>query len=85
MNRQTLKLREKVLGMEHPDTLISVWCLASLLEKQKRFHNACILYQRASKGFQVILGLSHPTTLACLKQQELIIESMKQQDFVEEG
>lgn len=36
MQQQTLELREKVLGLEHPEhpeTLTSVWSLASLLYK----------------------------------------------------
>ena len=84
INWRTLELKEKALGVEHPDTLISVWWLAHLLQNQKRFHDAFILYQRASIGYQEILGLSHPTTLACLKQYKSIIDLMEQQSSIEE-
>jgi hypothetical protein len=44
MNRQTLALREKVLGLKHLDTLISVYCLAHPLAKQYRVDESLILY-----------------------------------------
>ena len=84
MNRRTLELREKVLGMKHPDTLTSVWCLAHLLEKQAQYQNAFVLYQKASIGYQEVLGPSHPTTLACLEQHRSMIELIKQHGFTEE-
>ena len=84
MNRQTLELSEKILGTKHPNTLISAWNLAYLLESQKRYQDASVLYQRASIGFQEVLGLSHPTTLACLEYHKSMIELMKQQGSVEE-
>jgi hypothetical protein len=34
MHRQTLQLREKVLGKEHPDTLASMDNLANVLNRQ---------------------------------------------------
>jgi tetratricopeptide (TPR) repeat protein len=37
MNRQTLAMREKALGREHPDTLTSVYCLAYLLARQHNY------------------------------------------------
>jgi hypothetical protein len=46
MHRWTLELRERVLGKERPDTLMSIYCLAHLLQNQKR-QFGCSL----SKGF----------------------------------
>jgi hypothetical protein len=34
MNRRALDGYEKALGMEHPDTLTSVYCLAFLFHQQ---------------------------------------------------
>ena len=65
MNRQTLERREKVLGLEHPDTLTSVHCLAHLLAKQRRIDESLRLYRRASAGYNTTLGKDYPTTIAC--------------------
>jgi hypothetical protein len=40
LNRQTLQLREKVLGNEHPTTLHSMNCLALVLHKQGKYDEA---------------------------------------------
>jgi len=37
MNRRVLTGQEKVLGVEHPDTLISDSNLASMLQDQRRY------------------------------------------------
>jgi hypothetical protein len=65
MNRQTLALKEKVLGPEHPDTLTSVYCLAHLLSTRHRYNESLTLYERACAGYETILGKDHPTTRAC--------------------
>jgi hypothetical protein len=65
MNRRALDGKEKVLGKEHPNTLMSVYCLAYLLHKRKRYDAASELYRRASRGYRITLGQSHPTTVAC--------------------
>jgi hypothetical protein len=64
-NRQVLEVREKVLGKEHPDTLISLWCLADLMEQLGRKHDALWLYKRAVTGLSTSLGVRHPHTLHC--------------------
>ncbi len=43
MNRRALKRREKVLGLEHPDTLTSVCCLAYLLQAKGQYEGASVL------------------------------------------
>jgi hypothetical protein len=65
MNRQTLALREKVLGAEHPDTLTSLYCLAHLLANMRRTDESLILYERAWIGYSAVFGEDHPTTRAC--------------------
>ena len=65
-----LEVREKVLGKEHPDTLISLWCLADLMEKLERKQDALSLYERIVAGFSTSLGVRHPHTLQCLDSLE---------------
>ena len=48
LHRRALEGREKELGVQHPDTLTSVYCLAYLLHMQKRYVEAGELYQRAA-------------------------------------
>ena len=77
MNQRTLELRERVLGKEHPDTLMGIYCLAYLLQNQKRYDSSSVLYQRALLGYQKKLGLDHPATLACSKHYSSLLEEMK--------
>ena len=44
MNRIVLKERESVLGLEHPEKLTSVYCLAFLLHRWGRYDEAILLY-----------------------------------------
>ncbi|KAJ6206378.1 hypothetical protein PSV09DRAFT_1069046, partial [Bipolaris maydis] len=62
-SRQTLSLRKKVLGPEHPNTLWSVYFLACLLSKQRRVDESLPLHQRGSAGYEKVLGKDHPTTI----------------------
>jgi tetratricopeptide (TPR) repeat protein len=65
LHREALKRREKILGMDHPDTLTSVYNLAFVLHQMKRYDDSSELYQRASNAFEMALGQSHPATIAC--------------------
>ena len=65
MNRRALDGREKALGKDHPDTLTSVYNLAYLYQRQHRLDEADELYLTALSGYRKVLGLAHPTTLAC--------------------
>jgi tetratricopeptide (TPR) repeat protein len=65
MHRETLVLWETALGKEHPETLASVYWLAYLLHRLHQYDDALPLYERACTGYQVTLGLDHPTTRAC--------------------
>jgi tetratricopeptide (TPR) repeat protein len=60
--QRALAARERVLGAEHPDTLVSVNNLAGLYERQGRYGEAEPLYQRALEGFRRKLGDAHPHT-----------------------
>lgn len=60
MHRETLALREKVLGKEHPDTLTSVYGLAYTLYQQEQYKEALSLNHMAWIGYQENLGAAHP-------------------------
>ena len=57
-----LKLREKVLGPEHPDTLRTCFDLARCLRSESKVQEASMLAQRAADGARKVLGPEHPDT-----------------------
>ena len=52
-----------MLGAEHPDTLISVNNLASVLWDQGKYEAAEEMHRRALEGREKVLGAEHPDTL----------------------
>jgi tetratricopeptide (TPR) repeat protein len=60
---QTLEIRRRVLGPEHPDTLISINNLANVYWSQGNFTQAESLYSEAMETQRRILGPEHPDTL----------------------
>lgn len=62
-----LEEREKKLGPDHFDTLLSLISLRCLiqLEEPGCHQEATDLYQRACSAFESRLGASHPTAIAC--------------------
>jgi hypothetical protein len=51
MNRLAIQGYEKMLGVEHPDILTSVYNLACLLQAKGQYERASALYQRAIEGY----------------------------------
>jgi tetratricopeptide (TPR) repeat protein len=76
MHRQELAVRERVLGKEHPDTLMAIYCLAHLLASQTNFVEADTLYERAIKGYHKALGPNHPTSVRCQQDYASMLEEM---------
>jgi tetratricopeptide (TPR) repeat protein len=79
MNRRALAVREKVLGVDHPNTLTSVYCLAYILDARENFQQAIDLYQRAVSGFEGALGANHPTTTACKEHLLSLVRKVERQ------
>ena len=59
---KALKIREEVLGDNHPDTATSYDNLASLYKSKGEYDNALPLYQKALKIEEEVLGENHPDT-----------------------
>jgi tetratricopeptide (TPR) repeat protein len=71
MHRQTLAMKEKVLGKEHPDTLTTMNNLALVLNKQGKYEEAETMYRQTLAMKEKALGKEHPSTLLsvyCLAQ-----------------
>ncbi|KAH8654542.1 hypothetical protein BGZ60DRAFT_568352 [Tricladium varicosporioides] len=63
MYRQTLQLKEKVLGTEHPDTLASMMGLANSLGQQGKYTEADTIFRQTLQLQEKVLGTEHPDTL----------------------
>jgi hypothetical protein len=64
--KEALHLSEKVLGKEHPQTLMSLNNLAGLYYSQGRYGEAEPLYKEALHLREKVLGKEHPQTLTFL-------------------
>lgn len=62
MFQQVLKKLKKVLGPEHPKTLISVHNLGSVLKNMGKYEEAELMHQRTLKEREKVLGPEHPHT-----------------------
>jgi tetratricopeptide (TPR) repeat protein len=63
---RALRIREKVLGPEHPDTARSLNNLGFALEAQGDLSSARLLYERALTINEKVLGPEHPNTSGSL-------------------
>ncbi|MGK5441116.1 tetratricopeptide repeat protein, partial [Micromonospora sp. URMC 105] len=61
--QRTLADRERVLGSDHPDTLISRNNLAAAYQRVGRLDEAIGLHQRTLADCERVLGSDHPDTL----------------------
>ncbi|OCK89205.1 purine and uridine phosphorylase [Cenococcum geophilum 1.58] len=61
--RQTLELKKKVLGREHPDTLNSMNNLAVVLGNQGKYEEAEQIFRQTLELKEKVLGREHPDTL----------------------
>jgi tetratricopeptide (TPR) repeat protein len=77
MNRRALAGREKALGVDHPSTLSSVYCLAHLHSAIHDYHKALDLYDHAVIGYNNVLGPEHPSTIACQRHRTLLIQTIE--------
>ncbi|KAK7994247.1 kinesin light chain [Apiospora marii] len=75
MHRETLALRETVLGREHPDTLDSMNALAIVLGNQGKYEEAAQQQGQALEGYKNILGEEHPRTLDSMNNLALVLDS----------
>lgn len=73
-----LKVRERNLGPQHPDTLTSVIDLGSVLAQQGRYEEAKAMHQRALEGYEKALGLEHPDTITSVSHLGLVLQGQGQ-------
>ena len=72
---RALKGKEKLLGKNHPSTLMAVECSACIYnDGLKDFEKAEELYQRALEGYEAQLGRDHMRTTHCVKNFKICLE-----------
>jgi tetratricopeptide (TPR) repeat protein len=76
MDRQTLQLRETVLGKEHPSTLLSMNNLAASLGQQGKYAEAEAMNRQTLRLQEAVLGKEHPSTLDSMNN---LANSLRQQ------
>jgi Tetratricopeptide repeat len=69
IHRQVLRLRETVLGKEHPDTLASMNNLAEIPSDQGKYEQAEEIHRQELRLCETVLG-KEPFTLTSRKQRQ---------------
>lgn len=72
MHLRVLMVRQRVLGMEHPDTLVSLNNLGSIIYDQCRYKEAEQIYQRVVEARMRVLGEKHPNVLNSLNNLGIV-------------
>jgi hypothetical protein len=70
-----LELRTKVLGIEHPATLISMDNLALVLGSQGRYEGAETMHRQILELREKVLGNEHPSTLDSMNNLAEVLDS----------
>ncbi|KFY67480.1 hypothetical protein V496_01551 [Pseudogymnoascus sp. VKM F-4515 (FW-2607)] len=73
--KEAVVVRERELGVNHPDTLTSVSNLASVLQSQGRYEEAESMNRRALEGSERELGINHPGTLTSVSNLASVLQS----------
>ncbi|KUM60368.1 hypothetical protein ACN42_g6761 [Penicillium freii] len=75
VSQMVLASREKVLGLEHPDTLTSVSNLGLVLDSQGKYEDAEAMHWRVLQAREKVLGPEHPDTLTSVSNLGLVLDS----------
>ncbi|KAK8024402.1 hypothetical protein PG993_012468 [Apiospora rasikravindrae] len=85
MHRQTLGLRETVLGREHPDTLASMNNLAESLRQQGKYPEAEKMHRQTLGLMETVLGREHPDTLMSMNNLAKVLRNIGRHSEVNES
>jgi hypothetical protein len=75
--RETLAVRQRVLGSEHPDTLGTVNNLANALWAQGKYGEAVTMFRETLAARQRVLGREHPDTLNTARNLAACVRSAR--------
>ncbi|KAK2051834.1 hypothetical protein LY76DRAFT_373373 [Colletotrichum caudatum] len=83
MHRQALKLKEKVLGLENPDTLVSMNNLAEVHRTQGKYEAAEQMHRQTLELRKKVLGLN-PDTLTSMNNLALVLKHQGKYEVAEQ-
>jgi tetratricopeptide (TPR) repeat protein len=72
-HRKASSLRKDVLRPEHPDTLMSMNDLASVLDRQGKYEDAEAMNRQTLARREKVLGREHPDTLTSMSNLALVL------------
>jgi len=75
--RKSLEIREKVLGLQHPDTACSYYKIGFVYENMGNYHQALAYYNKALEIREKLFGKEHPNTKTVLRNIELLQKNVK--------
>ncbi len=75
LQQQSMEIRQRVLGPEHPDTLKSMSNLAFLLDREGHYAEAEKLDRETLDIRRRVLGPEHPDTLASMNNLALVLHA----------
>jgi tetratricopeptide (TPR) repeat protein len=78
-----LEKRKRILGDDHPDTLVSISNLADLLQDQGEYDRALPLLEDCQEKRKRILGDDHPDTLISIQKFSLLLKRWSSVDMVD--
>ncbi|KID85971.1 kinesin light chain [Metarhizium guizhouense ARSEF 977] len=84
MYRQTLQLKEKVLGKEHPSTLSSMNNLALVLSYLGKYEEAKQMHRQTLQLKEKVLGKEHPDTLDSMNNLALVLSYLGKYEETEQ-
>jgi tetratricopeptide (TPR) repeat protein len=64
--KKSLAIRERVLGIDHPEVAETLHALANIYQTEREYSKAEPLYLRAISILDIKLGVSHPDTIETL-------------------
>jgi tetratricopeptide (TPR) repeat protein len=81
--REALVKRRRILGEEHPETLISIGNMGSLLRAQGKMQEAEPYYREALEKSRRVLGEEHPDTLIAISNMGFLLRAEGKLDEAE--
>ena len=74
MHRQTLGLKNMMIGEVHPSTLMSMNNLGLMLSDQSKYKQAGEMHRQAPRLSETVLSKEHPSTMASMNNLEPVLQ-----------
>ncbi|OLN95527.1 Kinesin light chain 4 [Colletotrichum chlorophyti] len=84
MYREALEIREKILGLDDPETLGSIRNLALVLRTQEKYEEAEQLHRRTLKLMKRVLGPDSLDTLSSMNNLAVVLSSQEKYEEAEQ-